>query len=231
MASFLDTIDIRYGGTIVDGVAKKRAAKVRNPLEPLATFNWMVLCLVILFFIADVITTLLGSGSFWGWGHKADICVTDTGISGGDDAGASSFVKPHPGVSLDNQGLRLCTSAPSTAQRWWYTMEYLPGMMTLVVVVLTTYVALRQAQRHGLYTPGFASKLRFLGWFLVAAALLSPTIATITSRELWATMADSERSIEWNVTWTYLFPGLALLSLARIMRVGSAMREDLEGVV
>jgi hypothetical protein len=36
---------------------------------------------------------------------------------------------------------------------------------------------------------------------------------------------------QYNLVWPSLFAGLALLSLARIMRVGGAMREDLEGVV
>ena len=35
----------------------------------------------------------------------------------------------------------------------------------------------------------------------------------------------------WNPVWAVLFAGIALLSLARIMGVGTAMREDLEGLV
>ncbi|MEZ0106131.1 hypothetical protein ABH920_000112 [Catenulispora sp. EB89] len=81
MASFLDTIDFRYGGTVVEAFAKKRAAKVRNPLEPLMTLNWMVLSLVLGSFAWDIIDTLFGSGSILGYGHYVSVCA-DTGGMG-----------------------------------------------------------------------------------------------------------------------------------------------------
>lgn len=108
----------------------------------------------------------------------------------------------------------------------------LPGTLTLVTVVLLTYLVLRQAERFGLYSSGMATRLRVLGWFLVAESVLGPTIKVYANRKLWITMASSTSSeIQWNPEGTALFVGLALLSLARIMRVGTAMREDLEGVV
>jgi hypothetical protein len=65
----------------------------------------------------------------------------------------------------------------------------------------------------------------------VADSVLRPTIEAYASHKLWDSMADGPLGVEWDVLWSSLFAGLALLSLARIMRVGSAMREDLEGVV
>jgi len=214
----------------VDGVAKKRAAKVRNPLEPLATFNWMVLCVLVLGFGCGIIATMFGSGSVLGWGHDVYVCVSTQGMSA-NTAGGPFDLYPRPGVSVGTTGLQLCADKPSTGQRWWYTLENLPVTVTVIVVVLITFLALRLAQRRGLYTPGFATRLRLLGWFLVADSVLRPTIEVYASHKLWATMADGAMPTEWNPVWAFLFAGLALLSLARIMRVGSAMREDLEGVV
>ena len=74
-----------------------------------------------------------------------------------------------------------------------------------------------------------AARIRLLGWFLVAS-IVRPTIEVYASHKLWATMADSSMP-RVEPVWTLLFAGLALLSLARIMGVGTAMREDLEGVV
>jgi len=233
MASFLDTIDFRYGGTIVEGVAKKvakrRAGKVRNPLEPLASFNWMMLSLIVLGFGASVVATLFGSGSILGWGHGVFVCV-NSGESGGDTS-ETSWLRPHAGVNVGSEDFRLCTDKPSTGQRWWYTLENLPGTVTVIAAVLITFLALRLAERQGLYTPGFATRLRVLGWFLIVDSVLTPTAKVLAAHRLWSSMADGPMSLTWNVTWPYLGAGLALLSLARIMRVGSDMREDLEGVV
>ena len=143
----------------------------------------------------------------------------------------SGFLNLHTGVSAAASGLRMCDFRPSTGQRWWYSVENLPGTATGIAVVVATYLVLRQAQRDGLYSAGIATRMRFLGWFLIADSVLGPTIAVYASHKLWATMADSSMPIQWNPLWAFLFAGIALLSLARIMAVGTAMREDLEGVV
>ena len=230
MASFLDTIDFRYGGTIVEGVAKKKAGKLRDPLEPLMTVSGMLLRLLALGFVAGVVAMPFGHGEVLGWG-RVDICVSTEGMGGGDTSGLTGFLRPHAGVGVASTVLQLCTTHPSTGQRWWYTLESLPTTATVVVVALATYLMLRQTQRHGLYTPGTAGRIRLLGWFLVADSVVRPTVELYASHKLWATMADSSMPTQWSPVWAFLFAGIALLSLARIMGVGSAMREDLEGVV
>ena len=209
--------------------ATKKEPKVRNPLEPLMTVNWMLLCLVVFGFLMGVFVMLTGRGSLLGYGHGTQVCVGTGGINTG--AAATSWLRPHPGVAASTTHLQLCTDKPSASQRWWYSLESLPGTITPLTVVLTTYLALRQAQLQGLYTPGFAARLRFLGWFLVADSVLQPTVENYASHTLWATMAGEPMPWEWSPVWVCLFAGIALLSLARIMRVGAAMREDLEGVV
>jgi hypothetical protein len=213
----------------VGGVAKKKAIKERDPLEPLLTFNWMALSLLVLGLAWGMLAMLIGRGGILGWGTDW-ICVTTHGLDFGT-AGIPGDLNPHMGISAGASGLRLCTGTPSTEQRWWYSLEQLPGTATGIAVVLTTYLVLRQAQRHGLYSPGIATRIRFLGWFLIAASVLSPTMEVYASHKLWATMADGAMPTEWSPVWLFLFAGIALLSLARIMAVGTAMREDLEGVV
>lgn len=231
MPSFLDTNDFRYGGTAVGGVATKKVGKNRNPLEPLASFTGLLMVSLVIGFGFAIFTTLFGSGSILGWGHARYICVDDKGTSGGDTKGSLGFIRPHAGVDVNGAGLRLCTNSPDAAQRWWYTLQHLPATVTVLVLAVTIYLTLRHAERHGLYAPGVASRLRFLGWFLIADSLLRPTVEAVASNRLWSTMADGPPSWQWNLLWPLLFTGLALLSLARIMRVGSGMREELQGVV
>ena len=169
-----------------------------------------------------------GHGIILGWGRES-ICVTTAGMSANADRPWD--LHPHPGAGFGVAALSLCTGKPSAGQRWWYSLEEFPGTATVIVVALTTFLALRLAQRQGVYTTGIATRLRFLGWFLIADSVLRPTIEVYASHKLWASMADGPMPLQWSPVWPFLFAGIALLSLARIMHVGSAMREDLEGVV
>lgn len=192
------------------------------------TVNGMLVGLLVCGFLGGVIGALTGHGSILGFGEDF-ICVdTSSEASAATD---TFWLSPHPGVNVMTTGYRLCTDHPSVAQSWWYSLERLPSTATGIVVVLTTFLTLRQAQIRGLYTPGFASKLRFLGWFLVIEGLVQEPVESFAAHKLWHTMADGSISLGQNIGWLELLAGLALLSLARIMRVGSAMREDLEGVV
>ena len=192
------------------------------------TINGMLVGLLVFGFLGGMIGALTGHGSILGFGEEF-ICVNTRGE--GSVATGPSWLLPHPGVSVMTTGYRLCTDHPSVAQSWWYSLERLPGTATGIVVVLTTFLILRQAQIRGLYTPGFAAKLRFLGWFLVVEGLVQEPVESFAAHKLWDTMAGGSISLNQNIGWLELFAGLALLSLARIMRVGAAMREDLEGVV
>lgn len=230
MASFLDTIDFRYGGTVVDGVAKKRAFGFRNPLNLLTTLSGMALYLLAGGFLLAVGATLFGHGSIFGYGHDVVACVA-TGDMGMNSDSGDWLLRPHAGVTVNPTHINLCTQSPSAGQRWWYTLLNLPGAVTLITVVLVTYLVLEHARGQGPYSPGFAARLRFLGWFLLADSVLRPAVETYASHKLWASLADGPIDHPWRPAWTALLAGIALLSLAQILAVGSAMREDLEGVV
>jgi hypothetical protein len=235
MASFLDTIDFRYGGTVVDDVAtkktgKKKAGRLRDPLNLLTTLSGMVLYLLVGGFLLTVCLTPFGKGSIFGYGHDVVACAA-TGDMGMNSGNGNWLVRPHAGVTVTPTHINLCTQSPSSEQRWWYTLENLPGVVTLITVALVTYLVLQHARGQGPYSSGFAARLRFLGWFLLADSVLRPAIETYASHKLWASLADGPIDHPWRPAWTALFAGIALLSLAQILAVGTAMREDLEGVV
>lgn len=206
-----------------------RRTKVRNPLEPLATINGMVLSLLVLGNAWGIISTLFGMNSLLGWGRRAFICTTSKNT--GSQIQPSQWMQLHTGVNASPDTVQLCADKATAGQRWWYSLGQLPGMITVLTVVLLTYLVLRHAERFGLYSPGIATRMRVLGWFLLVESILGPTITVSANRKLWSTMADGPSSFQWLPGWSALFAGLALLSLARIMRVGTEMREDLEGVV
>jgi hypothetical protein len=230
MASFLDTIDFRYGGTVVDGVAKKRVFRFGDPLDLLTTLSGMVLYLLVGGFVLTVCALPFGKSSVFGFGHDVVACAS-TGDMGMNSDSGNWLLRPRTGVTVVPTHINLCTHSPSAGQRWWYTLENLPGALTLITVVLVTYLVLQHARGQGPYSSGFAARLRFLGWFLLADSVLRPAIETYAAHKLWASLADGPIDHPWRPAWTALFAGIALLSLARILAVGTAMREDLEGVV
>ncbi|MEY9927321.1 hypothetical protein ABH926_001946 [Catenulispora sp. GP43] len=214
----------------MDAVAKKRTIKVRNPLDLLTTLSGMAVCLVVGGYGWAAVTTLFGGGTLFGYGHDAVPCVA-TGDMGLDSDSGNWLLRPHAGIEVVPTHVNLCTQNPSAGQRLWYTLENLPGTVTLIVAVLVTYLALQRARNQGPYSSGFAAKLRFLGWFLLADSVLRPTIQIYASRRLWTSMADGPMDHSWQPVWACLLAGIALVTLARIMTAGTAMREDLEGVV
>ncbi|MEY9890731.1 hypothetical protein ABIA35_000712 [Catenulispora sp. MAP12-49] len=214
----------------MDGVAKRKTSKLRDPLEPLMTANGMVLKILALAFLAGLVAMPFGHGVVLGWG-QVHICVGTDGVGSADTTRLQGFIRPHPGTDVGTAALNLCAKTPSAGQRWWYSLENFPTTATVVVVALATYLMLRKAQQNGLYAPGIASRIRFLGWFLVADSVLRPLVQVYASHKLWATMADGPMPTMWSPVWAFLFAGIALLSLARMMAVGTTMREDLEGVV
>lgn len=207
----------------------KRAGRDRNPLEPLASFSGMLLYFYAAAALMTIYSMATGSGTFLGLGRGVFVCATSKDAGG--DIEQTSWFRLHAGVNLNPSSLELCASKPNAEQRWLYSIQQLPDTITALAVVLLTYLVLRQAARFGLYSAGMATRLRILGWFLVAESVIGPTIEVYASRTLWHTMADGPQGMQWGLGYTALFAGLALLSLARIMRVGTAMREDLEAVV
>ena len=211
--------------------AAGKKTKDRSPLEPLASVTSLFLNLIVVGFIAAVIATLFGSGSILGWGRHASVCAQTHGIGGSTNAADAWFLHPKPGVNVGATGYRLCADSPTLSQRLWFTVENLPATLTVVGTVLAIFLLIRHAERHGLYAPGVAARLRFLGWFLVAAAVLRPTIETVALHQLMSSLSTDSAGYAPRIPWLPGLAGIAALSAARIMRVGTTMREDLEGVV
>ena len=209
----------------------RKSAKSRNPLEPLASVTWLILGMGVLAMVVQAIQTVLGSNSFLGWGRDAWVCVRTLGVSSSDPNPGDPFMQPRAGVIRNIPGYEFCTRSPSTGQRFWYMAETLPGTLTVLGAILALYLLLRHAERHGLYAPGIASRLRFLGWFLLAVSVVRPAVETLARAQLLASMSHGGASINPQIPWMVGLAGIAALSAARIMRVGTAMREDLEGVV
>jgi Protein of unknown function (DUF2975) len=210
-------------------------AKHRDPLEPLSTTTGVLLGLLCAGLVLAVGATIFASGSVLGWGRSASVCVTTNGQDSGSGSGWLGYIHLPSSVSAMTNGFRLCTDHPSTAQRLWFTLQELPTTVLLVGAVLLTYLFVRSARRSGVYTPTAARRLRVLGWFLIVGPVAQTLISHFASSRLAKGMivgsAGPLGSVPYSVQWAVLLAGTAVLSFARILRLGSGMREELDGLV
>ncbi|HEX5995854.1 MAG TPA: DUF2975 domain-containing protein [Jiangellales bacterium] len=207
--------------------------KQRNPLEPMATLVSVLLGLTGVGLVASAVMTVVGIGSFMGFGElwvSVDV----------PHVGGSTDLRPvpwslHDGVEVNTTGYRLFTTHPDVGQRVWYTLTLLPSSLLFIGALLLMYRLIRGAERDGIYTAATARRLRTLGWFLLIGAVVKMVVEMVAANRLLATMVANQVDwfgpIYWETPWAVLLTAAGLLSFARIMRIGAEMRDDLQGTV
>lgn len=206
--------------------------KSRSPLEPIATVVTLLLGLTGFALAASAVATVVGTGSIMGLGQGI-VFVDVTGLAG-SDIQAMPWT-PHDGVSTNTIGYRFFDANPDVGQRVWYTLTLLPGGVLFVGALLLAYRLIRGAERGGIYTEATIKRLRTLGWFLLSGALAKMVVEMVPANRLLATMVTDQVGwigpVHWDIPWTVLLTAVGLLSLARILRIGAEMRDDLQGTV
>ncbi len=141
------------------------------------------------------------------------------------------------GVRLDDvDRVTLCVDDP---EPWHHVLGFLsdgPVSLAQAAALLLLVLLLRNAARHGVYTAETATGVRHLGhyllWVLPTVAMVE-SIARTTLVHAAVTFDAGFMSFfgEWEAPWWAVITGMALLSLAKIMRTSAEMRADLEGTV
>ncbi|ONI92454.1 hypothetical protein ALI22I_04175 [Saccharothrix sp. ALI-22-I] len=141
------------------------------------------------------------------------------------------------GTRLDDvERARLCVDDPAP---WQHVLSFLseaPTALARVVALLLLLKLLRNASRHGIHTADTAAGVRRFGHYLLwvlPAAAMADSIARTTLVHAAVTFDAGYLSFlgEWEAPWWAVITGIALLSLAKIMRASAEMREELEGTV
>jgi hypothetical protein len=211
----------------------------RDPLEPMATVV-TVLCVAVSVFLMLRAYAAIRVGGAFGWGDGS-VCAIDPTAEGsfGQDGGVmgnllSQLFGPKPGISLSFIP-RYCADSPGAGTRVLSTLTVLPFSALYVGALVLLYRLIRAARKDGPYTARTAGLLRVLGWYLAAGSILCHIAQSAAGSALLSSLSHSDKPALWNIADG--FPGLAvltgigLLSFARIIRAGAAMREDLEGVI
>ncbi|MEU4090042.1 DUF2975 domain-containing protein [Streptomyces aureus] len=214
-------------------------ARVRNPLEPLSSAVTIIVSMFAIALVLGVFGSMFADGvHILGIGEK-QICVTDSSVSvGGGGPEGPIGIKAAPGAKvLLDASPSFCTEHPSTAQAVLNTATQLPSFLFTVGVLLLVLQLIRGAEREGLYTPRTAARLRGVGWWMLAGSVLAAIGKSVSENALIDSLSRGGDAsaltglLTWDAPYMAILTGLGILSFARIMRVGVAMREDLDGTV
>jgi hypothetical protein len=180
-----------------------------------------------------------GSGSF---GGSQSLCESQPGITYGG-SWQPADVAARPGASMNvNTTVQACAVHPGIGQWALYGLAQVPTVLAWCGVLLLLWRLVRIADREGPFTPAVATAMRRLGWFILAGSLTVALLRALgvyllldgmlTGQTTGATMIPG---LVWGVVRSVMpvpaLAGAALLSLARIFRVGVAMNDELKGTV
>ena len=207
--------------------------------EPLGAVTAIFGGLLLVVTAASAVLTLTGSGSFGGFG-QTPICATqpDTWYSGDNGTGHLGIAH-RPGASVTIDGtLRACALHPGTGQRILYTLMSLPAGLVWGAVLFLLWLVIREARRAGPFTVQAAVAMRRLGWLIIAGSAAAAAVQGFALDQLLNTMLVAQDHFGDALTEPVhaLLPvpvlaGAALLTFARIIRVGADMDDEIKATV
>ncbi|MEU1803880.1 hypothetical protein [Streptomyces sp. NPDC019937] len=130
-----------------------------------------------------------------------------------------------------------CAQEATTGQSILANIGSLTSLVAWIGGLFLLNRLLGNAARTGIHTPQTASRLRLLGWWLLVGSVITQTVAAFAQTALLDTLSRSAELSAgawiqaWDPPYLAILTGSGLLAFARITRVGSKMREDLEGLV
>jgi hypothetical protein len=213
----------------------------RKLTEPLATTTVVFGSAFAVVLILAAVATLVGTGTLGGLGHTR-VCVTDPSIGG--TSGGSPFIGTYAakaGAQLQppNAPLSACALHPGLGQHLLYSLTAVPEILLWAGILLLLGRLLVIARRRGPFTVPVAAAIRALGWYIVAGSVLAAALGQLaTVLLLDSLVAPGPEGPGWIAIAALraLVPvpalaGAALLTFARIVRLGVAMDDEIQGTV
>ncbi|MFJ5304856.1 DUF2975 domain-containing protein [Streptomyces sp. NPDC088350] len=213
--------------------AGTRSGSTGNPLEPMAGVVTALCALVAVFLILKSFA-VVGLGGAFGWGDGS-VCATDHSTHTGGEDWLSRTMEPRQGIEVLFSP-QYCDNHPGGGARLLSTLTELPSSALYLGALFLLYRVIRAARQDGPYTVHTAGRLRLLGWYLAVGSLVRHLTESVAGAALLNSLRTGDHrpllyDVDKGMPYFALLTGIGLLSLARIMRVGTAMREDLEGVI
>jgi hypothetical protein len=142
-----------------------------------------------------------------------------------------------PGASNGTGGtVPVCVQHPTAGQRALEILSTAPNTVLYLAIVLLVLQLLLVVRRLGPFVVPVASRLRFLGWFVLIGSVAA-TVAQNLGAAYFLASAVSQPvpvvsdALNGSIVGIPLLAACGLLTLSRIMRVGARMQDDLAGTV
>lgn len=217
-----------------------KAQAVRRKLtQPLETTVFMILVGLVTVLVIGLVSTALDSHtSTFGLGH--DPVCTDAPLNGITLGEAANNILPHlrPAASSYPSAIGACSSRPTAGQRTLVTLTEAPTFLFYLAILLLLWQLLRTVRRAGPFAAAIARRVRFLGWFILGGWLAVTVGQSVAQSYFVATVVTDHVLFISNAVNDMLrgiFPPVlitcGLLTLARVMRAGAQMNDDLAGTV
>jgi len=205
--------------------------KLTQPLRRAVTFS-LVLALALLG--GALLLALLGTTSLHGQGTGLWCSVM---VLNGIPITGAAVAHLRPGATVGNT-VSLCASHPDAGQRVLWALTWAPSFALYLAVILLLVQLLRGIRSAGPFAVIIAQRLRFLGWFVLAGSLIV-AVGQSAARSAFASTVFSGSvpvlknavGAGFSVIFVPLLIACGLLTLARVIRAGAQMSDDLAGTV
>jgi uncharacterized membrane protein len=134
--------------------------------------------------------------------------------------------------------VNVCTNQPTAGQRLLVTLGQAPSNVFYVAVLMLLWHLLRAVRREEPFAVVISRRLRFLAWFILAGSLAVAAGQEVAKSYFAGIVVTDPVPIASNAITAAtngLVPALiiacGLLTLARVIRAGARMNDDLAGTV
>ncbi|MFE6497299.1 DUF2975 domain-containing protein [Streptomyces sp. NPDC057747] len=221
------------GSELPDGPPSHGDRSEARLLEPVATVVRGVYRLLLVGLVVGAVGPLVGTklGLMWG---GPNVCAESRSDFSTD--GFTGRFRPRAGVEVMTRP-SYCTDHADGAQRLFDFLGGFPSLLLVLGILFLLNRLIQGASREGVFTVRTAKQLRVVGWWLLLGCLAAAVVEAGAHAALLATLAQDYTFTAdswlgaWQPPYALVFTALGILTFARIMRAGVAMREDLEGTV
>jgi hypothetical protein len=209
-------------------------SRLTEPLESVTAFFGGLMILAALVGVAFLV---FGSGTFGGL--SSSVCVTQPGAQYGDSGWnvPVEVVAARPGNSVSIAGaLVACADHATVGEQALSIVAGLSAVVFWGSLLFLLWRMIVTARRHGPFTQRGAAALRRLGWFIIIGAATAAVVRLIAIDTLLSMMTSVGQPFANLLEVPLHMPvplltGAALLTFARIIRVGAAMDAEIQGTI
>jgi hypothetical protein len=213
-------------------MTRPERANLTEPLESVTAFFGLLLLTLVLAG-AGLVLFQPRSGPLW------SLCVSQPGVSMNSSNWQPVDATARPGATLMVDGhLQGCLTHPGIVQWFLYYLMLIPSAFVWAGVIVLLWLMMRTARRDGPFTPRVAAAMWRLGWFILGGSVVAGVLHAVALGQLIVSIMNSSSPYAgpiWDavrgVAPIPLLAGAALLTLARIIRLGSAMDDEIRATV